>query len=270
MDRIQSAIAKARARRDAGAGPGAGAGAPTGASAAAWEALPALRLDPRHLRRNRIHADRASAQAGPFDMLRTRLLRSLKAGRWRRVAITSPDAGSGKSTLAANLALSLARQPDLRVALVELDLRRPSLARLLGIAQPPHWPDALIGDAPIEERLQRIGDNLALGLCARSMPGAAELLQGSGAGAVLDRLERRYAPDVVLFDLPPMLRADDAMAALDKVDCALLVAEAEVTPVADIDRCESDLAEQTNVLGVVLNKLRHGGGDAYGYGYGRD
>jgi len=267
MDRIQSAIAKARARRDAGGlTDPSRPGAPGGPAAAAWAALPAARLDARQLRRNRIHADRASAEAGPFDMLRTRLLRSLKTGKWRRVAITSPDAGCGKSTLAANLALSLARQADLRIVLCEMDLRRPSLGRLLGLPEPPHWPDALSGAAPVEDRLQRIGGNLGLALCARPVDGAAELLQGAGTLAALERLERRFAPDVVLFDLPPMLRADDALAALDKVDCALLVAEAEVTPVAEIDRCEHDLAEITNVLGVVLNKLRHGGGDGYGYG----
>jgi len=65
-----------------------------------------------------------------------------------------------------------------------------------------------------------------------------------------------------------MLRGDDTLAFLDKVDCTLLVVEAEVTPVADVDRCEQELAQNNNVLGVVMNKLRHHEGGGYGYGYG--
>ena len=58
----------------------------------------------------------------------------------------------------------------------------------------------------------------------------------------------------------------------DLVDCALLIARAEVTTVAQIDACEREIAEQTNVLGVVLNQYRHEDdttGYGYGYGYGQ-
>ncbi|MEL6210616.1 MAG: chromosome partitioning protein, partial [Pseudomonadota bacterium] len=64
-------------------------------------------------------------------------------------------------------------------------------------------------------------------------------------------------PTVMLFDLPPLLVNDDAMAFLGHVDCALIVAAAEKTTVKEIDRCERDVASQTFVLGVILNRCRY-------------
>ena len=57
--------------------------------------------------------------------------------------------------------------------------------------------------------------------------------------------------------MPPMLMSDDAMAFLPHVDCVLLVAAAEKSRLDEVDKCEQELAEQTNVLGVVLNKCRY-------------
>ena len=67
----------------------------------------------------------------------------------------------------------------------------------------------------------------------------------------LEAYESIYAPDLMLFDMPPMLVSDDAMAFMSQVDA-----------------CERDLAAQTNVMGVVLNKCRYMGAEnGYGYGY---
>ena len=264
MEKIQSAIAKARARRQA-SGAGVARLSPPGVDAA-WSALKETRLVTRDLRRNRIFADHGCAESTPFDMLRTRMLRQMRAEKWRRVAITSPHPGCGKSTVAANLALSFARQPDIRTVLCEIDMRHPSLSRLLGVWAPPQFSRVLAGEETPEDHLLRVGENLALALNAEPVSGASEMLQAPSLPQTLDRIERLLAPSVVLFDLPPMLRSDDAMAFLDKVDCALLVAEADVTTIDDIDRCERELAEQTNVLGVVLNKLRHHEANGYGYG----
>lgn len=268
-DRISTAIAKARARREALTGTATAARAePAAAGGGAWASLAAFVPNPRHLARNRIVTLEAGNESMPFDVLRTRLLNELRTHGWRRVAITSPDAGCGKSTLAANLAFSLARQSDLRSLLVEIDMRRPSLARLLGVPSAPEFARALKGEADPAEMLLRYGDNLALGINAKPIRGATEVLQGPGVAGVLDRMERALAPNVMLFDMPPMLRGDDNLAFLGKVDCALLVVEAEVTPLQEIDLCEQDLARHTTVLGVVINKLRHGdSGYSYAYGY---
>jgi len=272
VNSITTAIAKARARAEAqgaAAGDREGGGRvarlPLPAVDEAWATLPAVVPNARHLARNLIVTLESGDAAMPFDILRTRMLKEMRANGWRRVAITSPDAGCGKSTLAANLALSLARQPELRSVLLEIDLRRPSLAALLGIAEAPQLSQGLAGEVTPLEPLRRIGTNLAVGVNAAPVRGATEILEGAGMRSALEQIEQRLAPAVVLFDLPPLLRSDDTIAFLDKVDCALLVVEAEVTPIQQIDQCEQELARNTAMMGVVINKLRHGE-TPYGYG----
>ena len=77
-------------------------------------------------------------------------------------------------------------------------------------------------------------------------------------------IKSAFQPDVILYDLPPMLQSDDAMAFLPHLDCVLLVAAAERSRLDEVDKCEQELSEQTQVLGVVLNKCRYGAED-YGY-----
>lgn len=77
-------------------------------------------------------------------------------------------------------------------------------------------------------------------------------------------LKVAFQPDLILYDLPPMLQSDDVMAFLPHLDCVLLVAAAEKSRLDEVDKCERDLSEQTQVLGVVLNKCRYGA-EQYGY-----
>jgi Mrp family chromosome partitioning ATPase len=272
VEKIQSAIAKARASRNAPRGLSDAAGTVARvippAVQEAWDRLPALSLPLRELQRNRVFTMTSCTEAMPFDMLRTRMLRQMRANNWRRIAVTSPDQGCGKSTVCANLALSLARQPEVRAVVLDMDMRLPSLAKVLAVTDPPQFADALAGRSAPEDHLRRVGDNLCLALNAGPCKGSSELLQSAEVGHLLDRVERALAPSVMVFDMPPMLRGDDTIAFLDKVDCVLLIVEAEVTPVADIDRCEQELSAHSNVMGVVVNKLRHAESTGYGYGYG--
>ena len=99
----------------------------------------------------------------------------------------------------------------------------------------------------------------------------AEVLLSQKAETVLSAVEAEYQPDLVVFDTAPVLVGDDTRAFLGQVDCAMIVACAERTTVKEIDVCEREIAEQTNVLGVVLNQTRFTDGDGaddYGYGYG--
>jgi Mrp family chromosome partitioning ATPase len=282
MERIQSAIAKARAeRRSALAHPSAeppadavpmpasvAAASPVDAAAVAarWAALAAALPDPARLERHRIVTAAAGRAAVPFDVLRTRTLQQMRANNWHRVAITSPTEGCGKSTIALNLAFGLSRQPDLRTVLCEADLRRPSLAGLLGITEPVQFARVLEGRAPFADHARRIGTNLAVAVNRNPSRHSAEILHGPAVGPALDAIEADYAPQVMIFDMPPMLVSDDAMAFLGQVDGVLLVAAAETTTVKQIDACEREIAQVSNVMGVVLNKCRYTGPD-YGYDY---
>ena len=101
-----------------------------------WNALPKSGMTARILDRARIVTGGLAMNATAFDMLRTKVLQRMRAEGWKRIAVTSADKSCGKSTVSLNLAFSLARQSELRAILVEADLRRPSLAKALRITPP--------------------------------------------------------------------------------------------------------------------------------------
>ncbi|MDX5350279.1 MAG: CpsD/CapB family tyrosine-protein kinase [Paracoccaceae bacterium] len=267
MERIQQAIAKARAARQVREVAEAVQPAANDRGLdAVWSSLTEVQLNPGKLEAGRIVAHQPGPGVTAFDLMRTNLLKHLREHGWSRVAITSPSSGCGKTTVCLNLAFSLARQAELRVVVLEMDLRRPAIVRTLGLTGKPCLADVLSGKETPEKGLLRIGKNLAIGANAEPAANPAELLSSAQAAATIDAIQARLKPDVILFDLPPVLVIDDTLAFLDQVDCALMIAAAEESTVAEIDRAGRELADYTKVLGVVLNKCRFLD-RAEGYGY---
>ncbi|WP_456388100.1 CpsD/CapB family tyrosine-protein kinase [Profundibacter sp.] len=276
MEKIQNAIAKARAERDTAPGSSVNVGRPSvGASTdaanssqvlEAWDSLPELKVDNRRMEKNRIVSFSGGKAASSIDMMRTRILQQMRVNNWRRLAITSGTADCGKSTISLNLAFSLSQQSDFRTILMEMDLRRPSLAKTLGIKEGHNLAAVLNGSARFEDNALRYGKNLIISTNKGAWKNPAELLQGAQLPKALAEIEATYEPDMVIMDMPPMLVSEDVMAFLGQVDCVLLVAAAEATTIKQVDMCERELAAQTNVMGVVLNKCRYMEAE-YGYGY---
>ena len=285
MEKIQDAIAKARATRTDGSDMSADLShsggrvsdpaqettpritqQPAAQITKNWAALPAFAPKAAHLQRNRIVAFAPGRAATAFDVMRTRLLQQMRANGWRRLAITSPGPGCGKSMLALNLAFSLGRQQDQRSLIIDLDMRRPSMAKYLGISTEHSIAKVLDGTATLADSAVRYGSNLAFASHHGAVPNSAELLQSTQGAAALDLISATYDPTIMIFDMPPMQAGDDVMAFASRVDCVLLVAAAGDTTISQVDTCERDLAAQTNVLGVVLNKCRYmTEEDSYGY-----
>ncbi len=270
MEKIKSAIDKARAEQAAAPlmiVPNVVPPVASGPSdvVQAWAALPVFVPKAAHLAERRVLTMAKQPEAVVFDVMRTKVLQQMRAQGWRRLAIASPTSGCGKSTVCLNLAFSLGRQPDLRTIVAELDLRRPALAEMLGMQVDTGFATVLGGKTALAQVARRCGSGLALALNADPVRHSAELLQGREVAAVLAQIEADYAPDILLFDMPPLLVSDDCMAFMPHVDAVLLIAGAETTSVAQIDACERELASQTNVMGVVLNKCRFVAKDS-GYG----
>lgn len=269
MERIQTAIAKGRAARQGTALTVPLSKPPSVQDTglvAAWSALPVAVIDHRHFESARIVAHRPGQEATSYDLMRTNLMRHLREHDWTRVAITSPGGACGKTTTCVNLAFSLARQSELRVLVLEMDLRRPSMMQMLGLEGGARMAAVLSGTEPPERGLVRFGPNLAFGVNSGPIQNPSELLSSTQAATSVDEIEAKYKPDVILFDMSPMLVIDDTMAFLDQVDCALMVAASEKTTVSEIDRAGKELADNTTVLGVVLNKCRYmDRRDGYGY-----
>lgn len=272
MEKLQKALQQARTKRaEVGSGTPDRKAEPTSRrsteQSGAWDMMPLVELHDKHLTDMRVVTRHASKAAMPFDILRTKILLQMRQNGWTRMAITSPSAACGKSTLSANLALGLGRQSELHSILFEFDLRRPSLAKILG-RQPSHNIGELLnGDIGFAEQAMRLSPNVAACLCSAPVNDPSRYMLHDQTVQVLDQIEKSYNPDVMLFDMPPMLVGDDTRAFLRNVDCTLIVARAEVSTANQIDICEKELGEHTNVLGVVLNQCRHLAQDTDNYGY---
>lgn len=269
MEKLQKALEKARNKR--GDAPHRLAGSrPRNQNTTLierWEKLIPYEPRPQHLITNRIVAHQAGGDATHFDVLRTKIISQMRKNGWTRLAITSPTAQNGKTTTAANLAFSLSRQPDIRAILFELDLLRPALQRMLSAKAPHDITDMLSGEVDFSEQALRIGQNVALSIAQVRAANPSHYLLSVDTQERLQQVDDRYRADLTLFDLPPMLTGDQARGFLSKVDCALIVARAEKSTVAEIDACEREIAEHTNVLGVVLNRCRFTSSARQGYGY---
>jgi len=190
----------------------------------------------------------------------------MQTNGWRRLAITSPGPASGKSTISLNLGYSLTLQPSTHVILCEMDLRKPSLRRILGASPEYDFAKVVNGTAAFADQALRLRPNFAVAAARSSVDHSAELLQDAALAETLNRIEAEYDPTLMIFDMPPLQVCDDTMAFVDKVDCVLIVAGAESTKINDLDQCERELAARTNILGIVLNKCRYGGSEqSYDY-----
>ncbi len=266
MEKLQAALAKARSDRSAPRGAGGGLKVrvprpvrpgPTGQDAL-WQGLPAMRLSDRALAKHRIVTREASDDSTPFDIMRTKILLQMQQNGWSRLAVTSPMPQSGKTTTACNLALGLGRQNGLRAMLFDFDLNDPSVHAFF-----EQTPDHTIGevlsqDVDFADQALRIGDNVAVSMSNRVEDDPTRILLSEKTEDVLDSIQDRYKPDIMIFDLPSVLVGDNTRAFLKNVDCALIIARANTTRYAQFDTCEREIAEHTNVLGVVLNAFRHG------------
>ncbi len=233
-----------------------------------WGDLRQFNPDVATLVHNRIVTFDAGAGATHFDILRTKILLLMRKNGWKRLAITSPMASCGKTTMACNLALGLSRQPDLSAMLLEMDLRRPNMAGMLGHRPEHDITKMLSGEIPFAEQAVRIRGNVAISMARRPSNDPTRYMLSPETIETIDRLEQTYQPELTIFDLPPLLVSDDTRAFLGNVDCALMVARAEKSSISQIDTCEREIAEHTNMLGVVLNQCRFEDDvDGYDYDY---
>jgi protein-tyrosine kinase len=263
MEKIQAALSKARkTRQNSGepmTRPAPIAKAPTRSSDVEdyWQALTPIDVSNSTLEKHRLVTQVANAKAAPFDILRTHVLLQMRQNGWKRLAITSPMPRSGKTTTACNLALSLGRQSDMRSMLFDFDLRDPSVDQFLDVKMKYGIADVVSGDVDFADQGVRIGPNVAFSMANKAEKDPAKLLLAEETSNVIDRIELKYKPDIMIFDLPSMLVNDDTRAFLKNVDCALIVVRADKTRYGQFDTSEREIAEQTNVLGVVLNAYLH-------------
>jgi protein-tyrosine kinase len=193
--------------------------------------------------------------AASFRMLRTQVLQRMDANGWRSLAVFSPGANDGKTTTAINLAISLANDRRHTVILVDFDFRRATLAARWGLSPEFGGDDALTGMAPVEDCLYHPeGFERLVLLPARStLANSSEVIAGPRSRELVQELRSRYPERIVVFDLPPVLNADDALAFAPLVECGLVVAAEGRTRRNDLLRT-IELLHKIPLVGTVLNR----------------
>jgi protein-tyrosine kinase len=178
----------------------------------------------------------------------------------------SPTTRCGKTTVSLNLALSLARQTHCRTVLVDLDLKKSAMAKVLGIQAEASISQFLEGKAELRRCFVRLAENLVVGINNHSVKLSSETLQDQRIEELFTKVMDSINPEIVLFDLPPMLSSDDAITFLPRVDCSLLVIAAGKTTAVEVDECMRQAHAAGNFLGVVFNKCQIGSSEYYQYG----
>lgn len=211
-----------------------------------------------------VQSDPHSPRAEAMRRLRTNVQFLNAADRPQSIVVTSSLPGEGKSTTTVNLAIALA-DSGVRVVLVDADLRRPSVAKYMGLEGAVGLTTVLIGRAEAADVIQPWGNGYLHVLPSGQIPpNPSELLGSHAMGALLDELTTSY--DVVLVDTPPLLPVTDA-AVLSKLTGGALV-------VVGVDRLHrSQLTEaldaletvDARVLGIVLNRQPRKQADTYAY-----
>jgi Mrp family chromosome partitioning ATPase len=198
-------------------------------------------------------SDNQAAQA--FRMLRTQVLQRLQEHGWRSLAILSPCKDDGKTTTAINLAISLASDHRHTVLLVDFDMKQPSIAEKLGLSPEMGVDDVLCSTARMEDCFYHPdGFDRLVVLPARAPIGnSSEALAGPRCRELVAELRGRYPDRILIFDLPPVLAADDALAFVPLVECGLVVAAEGSTRREDLVRC-MELLRKTPIVGTVLNR----------------
>ena len=184
------------------------------------------------------------------------------------IMVTSALSGEGKSFTSINLALSIAAEMDHTVMLVDADVARPSILKVLGLEPAPGLLEVLEGKTDVASTLLRTNvDKLTLLPSGTPHPKATELLASEAMGAFLDDIATRYADRIVIFDSPPLLLTTESRVLASHMGQIVVVVQAGRTLQADVQNALATI-ESCPIRMMLLNKARAIGKDSYGYGYG--
>jgi Mrp family chromosome partitioning ATPase len=221
------------------------------------EYIARLSLDWDSLRERRVvsPADIQQPAGHAYRMLRTQILHRARANGINTIGIVSAVNGEGKTLTAVNLALSLAMEPNQTVLLLDLDLRRPAVARTLGLNVDRGLESWFGGDEPTRNVCYGIEglERLCVLPTLAPIPHSSETLAGLSTRRLINELKDRDPGRLLIVDLPPVLLSDDALMVAPLLDAVVLVVNERHTRREDVVRVVELLAN-TRVIGSVLNR----------------
>lgn len=187
------------------------------------------------------------------------------------IMVTSAVPGEGKTFSAINLAMSLAMELDQTVLLVDADVARPTLPRILGLPSGKGLLDALqsksvdLSDSLIQTNVEK----LTLLTSGTQNAHATELIASDTMVQLLDAMVARDPERIVIFDSPPLLVTTESRVLATHVGQIVFVVQAETTLQSDVKKALATI-DACPVKMILLNQARSVAQGAYGYGYGYD
>jgi exopolysaccharide/PEP-CTERM locus tyrosine autokinase len=213
-------------------------------------------IDPDKVNRGIIClTDPSSGIAEQYKKLRAKILNLTVKNFQNTIMVTSPDIGDGKSTTAINLAVSLSREIDYTVLLIDADLKQPSVCKLLGIEYEYGLSDYLVGRVDFPDILIKTGiGKLVIIPAGNAAENSTELLSSEAMKRLVHETKHRYKDRYVIFDSPPVIAVAETMPLSSYVDGVILVIKAAHTAPQNALHAISQIKD-SNILGVVFNSV---------------
>jgi capsular exopolysaccharide synthesis family protein len=199
--------------------------------------------------------DNRSQVSEEYRILRTRL--EIVNPKRNSIMLTSCRHGEGKSSTSMNLSLYTAKRKNQKVLLIDLDLRRPKLAKLFRIKQDPDFVDHVRGKCELEETIRYSEeDNLYLMVTRREYSNATEILESSVMQEMIERLHATF--DFIVVDTCPCLSTADPMVIGKRFGGALMVVRTRQTQRESLEHAVLALKEHNiPTLGIVLTFMKY-------------
>jgi exopolysaccharide/PEP-CTERM locus tyrosine autokinase len=185
------------------------------------------------------------------------------------IMVTSALPGEGKTFTAINLAMSIATELDCTVMLVDADVARPSVMRVLGLPAGPGLLDLVVDESTeLSSMLMRTSiEKLTILASGTPHSRATELLASDAMTRLLTDMAKRYPDRIIVFDSPPLLLATESRVLASHMGQIVVVVQAEKTLQSEVLQALATI-EACPVKLMLLNQARTAFKGEYGYGYG--
>jgi non-specific protein-tyrosine kinase len=191
-----------------------------------------------------------------YRLLRTQILQRAKKKGGNTLMVTSSVPGEGKTLTSINLAFTFAKEFKQTVLLVDGDLRKQRIHEYLGYSSDKGLIDYLLEDTPVSDLITWPGiEKMTIISGGGTTVGSSELLGSPRMKDLVNDMKTRYPDRIIIFDVPPVLCAADALAFAPLVDHILVVVRSGSTSIRDVKK-SLQLLPKEKVIGLVLNRQK--------------
>lgn len=214
-----------------------------------------IQLDPEIIANNRCVAFFPNVpEVESYRVLRTQILQRTLDKGGNTLMVTSALPGEGKTLTAINLTFTIVKEFKQTVLLVDCDLRRQNIHKILGIPSEKGLVDYILDNCPLKDLIVWPGvEKMSLISGGKTIQGSSELLGSPRMKDLVAEMKTRYPDRYVIFDVPPVLSAADALAFSPLIDHVVMVVQAGLTPLPDIKKA-LEMLPQEKILGIALNR----------------